>query len=451
MPETAALPSIRARLTIWTLSISLFFAAITAISVWYVLDHEMDEMMNQELREAGELIYHLTAGRPVDLLNAPHPPRHTEYEEHLVWQIIDTARQAVVAKSHKAPDSPLIDHSREAISVVTDGQWHATTFKFQEDGSLLLAVAQSDQERREAKNEAVLYALLSAMISALCVSILLNWRIKKELVPLNQLSEQLRHIDPVNLAVELAPAQRHELQPIENALTSLGLRLAKRLESEQAFAAHAAHALRTPLAGIDAQLAVASRESTGTVKDRLEQVRLSTRRVRYVMQALLSLFRSGMDIHIKTVSLAVFVQSLGVREPQIIVKNPGDNLSADTDLLAAVLFNLFDNSIRHGATTITISLLHAKGQQHLRIEDDGRGCSAPAAAALNRAIAHQSEETDTQSTGLGLVLADLVMRSHRGKVQVLAGTHGFVIELIWPELARNGHCASASPLTSGSN
>jgi signal transduction histidine kinase len=425
----------------------LFFAAITAATVWYVLDHEMDEMMNQELREAGELIYHLTAGRPVDLLNAPHPPRHGEYEEHLIWQIIDTSRQAVVAKSHKAPDSPLVDQFHQAVEVMSDGQWHATTFKFQEDEPLLLAVAQSDEERREAKNEAVLYALLSAIVSALCVSLLLNWRIKNELVPLNQLSEQLRHIDPVDLAVELAPAQRRELQPIEDALTSLGQRLAKRLESEKAFAAHAAHALRTPLAGIDAQLAVASRESSGSVKDRLEQVRLSTRRVRYVMQALLSLFRSAMDIQVKTVIVAAFVQSLGVREPKIILKNPESNMTADTDLLAAVLFNLFDNSIRHGATTITVSLLHAKGQQHMRIEDDGHGCSAQTAAALNRAIAHQSEETDTPSTGLGLVLADLVMRSHHGNVQVIASTHGFVIDLTWPELATS----QASILTSGRN
>lgn len=61
MMIASGFPSIRFRLTAWLIGISLSFAAMTAGAVWFVMNHEMDEMMNQELRESGELIYHLVS------------------------------------------------------------------------------------------------------------------------------------------------------------------------------------------------------------------------------------------------------------------------------------------------------------------------------------------------------------------------------------------------------
>lgn len=429
---TKPMPSIRRRLTVWMLSISFLFATLTAGAVWLVLEHEMDEMMNQELREAGELIYHLTADRSFNVLNDPHPPRHSDYEEHLIWQIVNTSDQQVIARSHKAPESPLVSQPHTGVIPIESGQWHATTFSFSRSDSVMLVVAQSDQERREAKSEAVLYALLCAMVSAVCVSLLLNWRIKQELIPLNQLSDRLQQIDPTDLITQWPTAQRAELQPIEAALSTLGHRLSKRLASEQAFAAHAAHALRTPLAGIDAQLAIAAKESNGPVSTRLNQVRTATKRLRYVMQALLSLFRTGMDVQIKTVDLESFIKSLGITRPQIRLTQEVHSMTVDTDLLAAVLFNLLDNSIRHGAEHVDIRLSVQAEHFHLRIQDDGQGCPTEKMQQINRLLQKRDDNSPINVAGLGLVLADLVMRSHHGRVELVPSDSGFTVMLVWP-------------------
>ena len=50
-------------------------------------------------------------------------------------------------------------------------------------------------------------------------------------------------------------------------------RLARRVSQERAFAAHAAHTLRTPLAGIDAQRAAAVREAPAALQARPQRVR----------------------------------------------------------------------------------------------------------------------------------------------------------------------------------
>ncbi|MBK9362956.1 MAG: hypothetical protein IPM99_18555 [Rubrivivax sp.] len=60
---------------------------------------------------------------------------------------------------------------------------------------------------------------------------------------------------------------------MHDAIEALGERLARRVANERAFGAHSAHALRTPLAGIDLQLAVAEREAPPALQPRLARAR----------------------------------------------------------------------------------------------------------------------------------------------------------------------------------
>src|SRR5512134_193270 len=98
----------------------------------------------------------------------------------------------------------------------------------------------------------------------------LRLRVRRELQPLQTLSERLRMHDPLARSPLLGAAERAELAPVHAAIDALGQRLADRVAQERAFATHAAHALRTPLAGMDAQLAVALREVAPEHQPRLQ-------------------------------------------------------------------------------------------------------------------------------------------------------------------------------------
>jgi two-component system OmpR family sensor kinase len=428
---TPPLPSIRYRLSVWLLGISLTFAALTAVAVWLVMNHEMDEMMDQELRESGELIYHLFVNAPDQILQPAPDQGELEYEEHLIWQLVDLQTEAVLAKSHKAPNTPLLGKPVADVVPVFDGFWHATTFMLKKPAPRLLVVAQSDDERDEAKREGVLYALLSAVFSALVVSLLLDWRIQKELHPLQKLSRQVRDYDPVSPASRLDAASRLELKPIEASVRELGNRLAQRSASEKAFIAHAAHALRTPVAGIDAQLAIAEREADDKTRPRIARARGASQRLRYVMQALLSLFRSGMELGTREIDLDDFVRGLEFPglEPEII---QGGRVVIDPDLFAAVLFNLLDNSRAHNATRSTMHLGVENGWYRLSLQDNGDGCSAQRLHRLRQALQAQDYRPESGLNGLGLVLADVVMRSHHGRVDLPEVPSGFCVHLCWP-------------------
>jgi signal transduction histidine kinase len=213
---------------------------------------------------------------------------------------------------------------------------------------------------------------------------------------------------------------------VHRALEDLAGRLAQRLASEQAFAAHAAHALRTPLAGIDAQLAVAARMAPPELAERLVRVRGAAARLQHVVAALLGLFRSA-DGQAALQRAAVPLDDLVRRLPPFALAvraEPGGLIDADADLLAAALLNLLDNAQRHGAREVQLSV--AGGGRVLQVRDDGRGVAPERRDELAQALA-EARYADTG--GLGLMLADRVARAHGGRLVLPAVASGFAADL----------------------
>ncbi|MEF8725156.1 MAG: ATP-binding protein [Candidatus Accumulibacter delftensis] len=140
------------------------------------------------------------------------------------------------------------------------------------------------------------------------------------------------------------------------------------------------------------------------------------------MAALLTLFRSGAELQRQPLDLTALISRLPLDALTIDVQAP-QAVSADADLLAAALLNLFDNSLRNGATRVQVSTPTATT---VRLDDNGPGVSPERRRELQSAIAAQAYEG---STGLGLVLADLVARAHGGVLLIPDVSGGFAIEL----------------------
>ena len=107
-------------------------------------------------------------------------------------------------------------------------------------------------------------------------------------------------------------------------------------------------------------------------------------------------------------------------------------VQADADLLAPVLLNLLDNAQRHGADTVRIGLAITPDGYALRIEDNGQGCPEARLQHLRQALERRDYSPDSGLQGLGLILADLVMRAHGGRLYLPACQKGFALLLSWP-------------------
>jgi signal transduction histidine kinase len=331
------------------------------------------------------------------------------------------ASQHVLARSSGAPELALAATATAGFFDALGWRVYGTTLG--SDGRTLY-VAQTRAERAEAQFEVAMNSVLAALAVSLLVYFWLRARLRHELVPLQHLSQRLLEHEPLASGATLGPAERSELQPVHSAIDQLGQRLSKRLAQERAFTAHAAHALRTPLAGIDAQLAVSLRECPEALRPRLQRAREAAGRLQRVVAALLTLFRSDGDIERQAVDLERLLRQFPLERVQVEV-DAAQPLQADVDLLAAALANLLDNAQRHGASHIQVS---TPAPQTLRLDDNGPGVSAERRQALTSALDAQAYDV---VPGLGLTLADLVARAHGGRLRLVepARGRGFAVEL----------------------
>ncbi len=415
--STGRVPSIRARLATALLLWTLVWGLGVAVAVGYAAQGEVDELLDESLQSsaammAGTLQVTYRDASPVEVAL----PIGVEGE--FAWQLV-AATGTVLQRSANAPVQSL--HTVPTAGFSQTEAWRVFGVAIGSDGRMVY-VAHTVRERAEARTEVAMSAALAAISIGLLGHVWLRLRVRSELRPLERLTDKLEQHDPLDPAQALGTAERAELAPVHAAIDQLGQRLARRVAHERAFAAHAAHALRTPLAGMEAQLAVALLESTPAVQQRLQRVREASMRLQRVVQSLLDLFRVGSEVHREAVDLKALVAHLPVEGLVVVVQGQGP-LAADPDLLAAALANLLDNAKRHGARQVVVST-PARGT--LRLQDDGPGATPERLHELREALRHQHYEGHT---GLGLMLADLVARSHGGALWLPPTPQGFAVEL----------------------
>ncbi len=416
------LPSVRRRLSRLLIAVALVWGLAVSVVVWVALAHEVDELLDGTLRGSAEALVGLIepslAALPQSL---PAAAVADPEEEHFAWQLLDPQGR-VLLHSSRAPATALLP--LPVAGFVDAPQWRVFGQRFARSGHILY-VAQTREERVEARVEVALVSVLAALAVGLASAGWLRTRIDKELQPLADSTRALQAYSPLLPGAVLQGATRAELAPMHAAIEDLGQRLAQRVANERAFSAHAAHALRTPLAGIDAQLAVAMREAPPELAPRLARVRQATDRLTRVVTALLALFRSGVELHWRRIEIAPLLARLPL-EGLVLRAAPGAELWADADLLTAALLNLLDNSLRHGATQAEVSVLADAQGPVLRVHDNGRGFQPGQRAALQTALDTQRYEG---GTGLGLMLADMVARSHGGALRLPEVPGGCRVEM----------------------
>jgi signal transduction histidine kinase len=417
--------SIRGRLANALLFWSLMWSIGVTLAVGLSAQHEVDELLDETLQSTATVLGPALASS-ADAAAAGPAVMATHGEAQFAWQLV-AGDGRVLRRSENAPGLPLQRVATAGFSQTADWRVHGSAVPGANGASLaqgqMLYVAHELAERHEARLEVIVSAGLAALSIGLLGHLWLRARVRQELLPLEHLSQRLTQYDPLDPAQALGAAERAELVPVHAALRQLGDRLAERVAQERRVAAHAAHALRTPLAGMDAQLAVALRESTAEAQPRLQRVREASVRLQRVVRSLLDLFRLGAELRRQRVNVKALLAHLPVPDLDVVVDEQL-HLDADPDLLAAALLNLLDNAQQHGAHRVSVSM-PAAGR--LLVRDDGPGVPLHRLALLRAALATQNYEGQT---GLGLMLADLVARAHGGHLALPDTPSGFAAELV---------------------
>ena len=441
-PPIPSIPSIGTRLANALAVWSVVWGMAVGASVWLAASAEVDELLDDALTASASLVATLAQAAPAVAVM----PDVGNGGGRFAWQVVGAGGQ-LTQRSATAP--AWVWHATPRPGYSDSGGWRLYGMALGDDGRMLY-FAQTRAERREAQREVVISAVLAALAVGLLGQVWLRARARAALQPLQSLSDRVAawNLEPARADDVLGEVTRRELRPLHDALHTLALRLQTRVANERAFAAHAAHALRTPLAAIDAQLAVALRQSPPELNERLQRVREAATRLQAVVAALLGLFRSGDEPRRSLLTVDELIQRLPVHTLALQAAGDGQGrISADADLLLAALINLLDNAKRHGAQQMT---LRALPSGDLQIDDDGEGVPASRRQALQAALDREAygEPVDAgvgddsvaaardagqgPRMGLGLMLADRVARAHGGRLQLLDSERGFSLLMTLP-------------------
>jgi len=217
-----------------------------------------------------------------------------------------------------------------------------------------------------------------------------------------------------------------EIRPLITHTNDLLLRLDDAIVAQRRFVGHAAHQLRTPLAGLklESELMLA-RPLPDDVRARAERIKAASDRMIRLGQQLLVLARADptarpQDSFVR-IDLCEWVRVCGAEwlvraragQVDIELSAPDEPVWIDGDplLLDELLGNLIDNALKYGSHPGRICLNVARNPPSLTVEDDGPGIDRAQRARVFEAF-YRAPDATVGGSGLGLAIVREIAQAH---------------------------------------
>lgn len=318
-------------------------------------------------------------------------------------------------------------------------------------GELIVQLADGSDARQQWLRSIWVKVLLPNLVLVLAAGFAVNWAVTRALRPLNELTDAVERRSPRDLSAIDPLSTPAEVQPLVAALNRLFGLVNAQAEGQRRFIADAAHQLRTPLAGLQAQVeawAQAARVSKGKggegegavtlPADKIIKLRSATRRTSQLANQLLALSRADalsvaaqpmQRVDLKDLCeslLALHLDAATAKGIDLGLEAEPAQAKGHEWLLRELLGNLVDNAVKYtpagGAVTIRCGQSSDQpGSVFLEVIDDGPGIAPDERAkALERF--YRVLGTAGEGNGLGLAIADEIARVHKTQL-ILADGH----------------------------
>lgn len=223
----------------------------------------------------------------------------------------------------------------------------------------------------------------------------------------------------------IGPTGVAEIDRLSAAMTR-GTRVAsKRLAAERDFSADASHQLRTPLTALLMRLEeIASTRDLAVVAEESQIAIAQVERLSGVVDDLLARSRTGTEVA-SNISLDSVLAALqrewqpafaSARRTIRVTGTRGLRVQAAPGSLAQILSTLLENSLAHGAGTVTVAARCSGPSVVVEVSDEGAGIpSSLAPHVFERSVS-------SSGTGLGLAVARDLAAAHGGRLELVAAS-----------------------------
>lgn len=251
--------------------------------------------------------------------------------------------------------------------------------------------------------------------------------------PIHALTERTRLIASGD-SDALKPLKSHgtaEVAELSEAFLRTARRLNDRGDDIANFASHVSHELKSPLTAIQgAAELIRDNEDIMTGEEReafLNNIIKDSERLTLLVRRLLELARADRDADEDVgANVASLAQILDDRTSMTVTVDDPDQvaLKINEEKLSIILTNLADNSARHGATKLSVTVRRKGNEAEITVADNGEGISARNAARMFEPFFTTARTEGGTGMGLPIIQAMLVARD--GSIEFVGGKGGAV-------------------------
>lgn len=437
-----ALGTLRVRLTLWNTVVLLILVACTMLGVReglrMLLTDGLDEFLQEEMAETKDDVR-----EQFPRWNDVYIGLNNKAEDHprrrLFVQLFSPSG-TLLWSSARTPDekwtTQLLGHSSNE-PIVLEG--YRLLEQPLNEARVIIRVGVSTQ--RAARDLALFtHAMLiiggTVLIIAPVIGYLLAGRATH---PISKIIDTAERLHPAKLDERLPVRGTHdELDRLSQTINGLLDRIARYLEQNRQFTAHAAHELRTPLAAIQSSLEVTllCDRTVDEYKEELLELLEEFNQLRLLVNQLLMLAEGDAGQLCTVREPTRFDQVVGramemfqvvseVKEVTLEAKRLDSvSLLADASALRQVVNNLLDNAIKHtpagGRVILELRYDGPASECVLCVQDTGTGIDATDLPHIferfYRTDKSRVRDRLHQGTGLGLSICQAIVEAHDGTI-----------------------------------
>lgn len=314
-------------------------------------------------------------------------------------------------------------------------------------GLVTMEVWQTINQRQQLSFGLISQSALYFALLVLVVALAVWFGIRRGLRPLKELEEDVltrtpEDLHPIRQVVPL------EIGTLITAMNTLFGRLTEAFAIRDAFISDAAHQMRTPISGIQAQAEAAlTAKNETTLRERISGLALAARHAGRLTHQLLSLERvrgsslrsmaKPFDIeHMVADTARHFAERALPRGIEVNYHRTGTPVpyAGDEVLLRELLVNLLENAEKYGAGTdpqIEVALTFHEGGIELSVNDNGPGISE----AMHQRVFDRFFRAAPENSigcGLGLAIVRDIARAHGGEAGIRPTAQGCCVCISLP-------------------
>ena len=275
--------------------------------------------------------------------------------------------------------------------------------------------------------------ILAGVVILLFISTSSYYFMKSILTPIKEIGATARRIAQGDFKARIEKSNDDEIGQLCDTINDMAVELGAAEKMKNEFISSVSHELRTPLTAIkgwaetmqgggmddetfDKGMSVIIRESerlSGIVEELLDFSRMQSGRMTLTMDKIDILAELGEAVYMFSERAKSEHKYLLYEEPRMLSPVLGD-----INRLRQVFVNILDNALKYTGEGGTISVVASEENGYIRVAISDNGCGIPPEHLPNVKKKFYKANQTVRGSGIGLALADEIMRLHSGSLEI---------------------------------